>query len=110
MTMPDGLPLAGFVVCYKGLIEIGERVLRPLRSPLADEIGPSPYTLAQQLVDAFYPPDLQECLKPNFLTEISDATIDTMLVWSANRPSPLCHVVIEHTILEFRGMHRPSRG
>jgi hypothetical protein len=98
MTMPDGLPLAGFVVCYKGLIEIGERVLRPLRSPLADEIGPSPYTVAQQLVDAFYPPDLQECWKPNFLTEISDATIDTMLVWSANRPSPLCHVVIEHTL------------
>ena len=66
----------------------GERVLRPRRSfgsPLADEIGPIPYTVAQKLVDAFYPPDLQEYWKPSFLTEISDAAIDTMLVWSANR-------------------------
>jgi hypothetical protein len=79
----------------------GERVLRPRRSfgsPLADEIGPIPYTVAQKLVDAFYPPDLQEYWKPSFLTEISDAAIDTMLVWSANRSSPLCHVVIEHTL------------
>jgi hypothetical protein len=41
---------------------------------------------------------LQEYWKPSFLTEISDAAIDTMLVWSANRSSPLCHVVIEHTL------------
>jgi hypothetical protein len=81
--MPDGLPVAAIVVCYNGLIEKGERVLRPLRSlgsPLVDEIGPSPYTVAQQLVDAFYPPDLQECWKPNFLPENSDATIDGDLV------------------------------
>jgi hypothetical protein len=30
--------------------------------------------------------------------EISDAAIDTMATWCAHRPSPLCHVVIEHTL------------
>jgi hypothetical protein len=101
MTMPDSLPVAGIVVCYNGPIAHGERVPRPLRSfgsPLADEIGPMPYTAAQKLVDAFYPPGLQEFWNSSFLTEISDAVIDTMLAWSANRPSPLCHVVIEHTL------------
>ena len=101
MTTPNGLPVAAIVVCYNRLIEKGEQVLRPLRSfgsLLADEIGPSTYTVAQKLVDAFYPPDLQEYWKSSFLTEVSDAALDTMLVWSVHRPSSLCHVVIEHTL------------
>jgi FAD/FMN-containing dehydrogenase len=62
MTIPDGLPVAGIIVCYNGPIEKRERVLQPLRSfrsPVADEIDPSPYTVAQKLVDAFYRPGLQ---------------------------------------------------
>jgi FAD binding domain/Berberine and berberine like len=101
LTMPDGTPAAGVVVCYHGPLDEGERVLKPLRafgSPLADQIGPMPYTAAQQLVDAFYPPGLQEYWKSSFLTEISDAAIDTMIAHCAHRPSPLCHVVIEHTL------------
>jgi hypothetical protein len=61
MSMPDGIPGAGIVVCYNGPIE--QWVLQTLRSfgsPLADEIGPMPYTAAQKLVDAFPPPGLQE--------------------------------------------------
>ena len=101
MSMPDGLPVVGIVVCYHGPIERGERLLQPLRSfgsPLIDEIGPMSYTMAQKLIDDFYPPGLQEYWKSSFLTEISDAAVDTMLSWSANRPSPLCHVVLEHTL------------
>jgi hypothetical protein len=101
LTMPDGTPAAGVVVCYHGPLDEGERVLKPLRafgSPLADQIGPMPYTAAQQLVDAFYPPGLQEYWKSSFLTEISDAAIDTMIAHCAHPPSPLCHVVIEHTL------------
>jgi len=101
LTMPDGTPVAGVVVCYHGPHQEGERVLKPLRafgSPLADQIGPMPYTAAQQLVDTFYPPGLQEYWKSSFLTEMSDAAIDTMIAHMAHRPSPLCHVVIEHTL------------
>jgi hypothetical protein len=56
-----------------------------------------PYTGAQQLVDAFYPPGIQEYWKSSFLTEISDEAIDTMVAHCAHRPSPLCRVVLEHT-------------
>jgi FAD binding domain/Berberine and berberine like len=101
MTLPDGMPVAGVVVCCNGSIETGERLLQPLRSfgsPLADQISPMPYTAAQKLADAFYPSGLQEYWKSSFLTEISDAVIDTMVACCAYRPSPLCHVVIEHTL------------
>jgi hypothetical protein len=100
MAMPDGTPVAGVVVCYNGSISEGERVLKPLRafrSPLVDQISPMPYTGAQQLVDAFYPPGIQEYCKSSFLTEISDEAIDTMVAHCAHRPSPLCRVVLEHT-------------
>jgi hypothetical protein len=101
MTMPEGIPAVGIVVCYNGTTAQGERLLRPLRAfgpPLVDEIGPMSYPEAQKLLDAFYPPRLQEYWKSSFLTEISDAAIDTMLAWSERWPTPLCHIVIEHTL------------
>jgi FAD/FMN-containing dehydrogenase len=100
-TMPDGTPVAAIPVCYNGPIAEGEGVLRPLRAfgaPLADQIGPMPYTAAQKLVDAFYPSGLQVYFKASFLKAISDAAIDTMVAYCAKRPSPLCHLVIEHTL------------
>jgi FAD/FMN-containing dehydrogenase len=101
ITLPDGTPVTGIVVCYNGPLEAGERVLQPLRAfgtPLADQIGIMPYTAAQKLVDAFYPPGLQQYWKASFLREISDAAIDTIVTYCAQRPSPICHVVIEHTL------------
>ena len=101
ITLPDGTPVVGIVVCYSGPLEAGERVLQPLRAfgtPLADQIGIMPYTAAQKLVDAFYPPGLQQYWKASFLQELSEAAIDTMVAYCAQRPSPLCHVVIEHTL------------
>jgi hypothetical protein len=101
VTMPEGTPVAAIPVCYNGPIAEGERVLKPLRafgSPLVDQIGPMPYTAAQQLIDAFYPPGLQQYWKSSFLREISDAAIDTIVACCAHRPSPMCHAVIEHTL------------
>ncbi len=101
VTLPDGIPVAAIPVCYNGPIEEGERILKPLRAfgpPLADQIGPIPYTAAQQLIDAFYPPGLQQYWKSSFLQEISDGAIATMVTYCANRPSPMCHAVIEHTL------------
>jgi FAD/FMN-containing dehydrogenase len=101
ITLPDGTPVVGIVVCYSGPLEAGEGVLHPLRAfgtPLADQIGIMPYTAAQKLVDAFYPPGLQQYWKASFLQEISDAAIDTIVASCTHRPSPICHVVIEHTL------------
>jgi len=102
ITMPDGTPVVGMVLCYTGdASEEGERLLRPLKTftPIVmDTIGPTAYTSAQRLVDDFYPKGLQNYWKSSFLGEISDGVIDTIVRFCANRPSPMCHGLIEHQL------------
>jgi hypothetical protein len=101
ITMPDGTPVVGMVVCYTGPIQDGERILKPLKtfSPLLmDSIGTMPYTSAQKLVDDFYPKGLQNYWKSSFIEEISDEVIDIIAHYCANCPSPMCHGLIEHQL------------
>ncbi len=101
ISLPDGTPVAGIVLCYSGPLAEGERLLKPLRTfgpPLIDQIGPIPYTAAQQLIDGFYPSGLQNYWKSSFLNKISDEAIDTMVDFCSRRPSPMCHGLIEHQL------------
>jgi FAD/FMN-containing dehydrogenase len=101
ISLPDGTPVVGIVLCYSGPLAEGERLVKPLRAfgpPLMDQIGPIPYTAAQQLIDAFYPSGLQNYWKSNFLKSISDEAIDTMVAYCAERPTPMCHGLIEHQL------------
>jgi FAD/FMN-containing dehydrogenase len=96
-TLPTGEPVALLRVCYNGPIEEGERVLRPLRalgSPLADHIRPMAYTALQSMYDAGAPPGSHAYWKSNFLAEISDEAIDTMVAHCATRPSPQCGMAL----------------
>ena len=99
ISLPDGTPVVGVVVCYSGSLQDGEQLLKPLRSlssPLIDQISVMPYTAAQQLIDAFYPSGLQNYWKSSFLKKISDEAIDTMVSYCSRRPSSMCHGLIEH--------------
>ncbi len=101
VTFPDGTPVVAMVVCYNGTSEKGERVLKPLRtigSPLMDQVSSMPYASAQQLIDGFYPPGLQNYWKSSFLKNVSDEAIDTMVAHCAERPAPTCHGLIEHQL------------
>jgi FAD/FMN-containing dehydrogenase len=101
ISLPDGTPVAGVVLCYTGPLAEGERLLKPLRTfgpPLIDQIGPMPYAAAQQLIDGFYPWGLQNYWKSSFLKQISDEAIDTMVDFCSRRPSPMCHGLIEHQL------------
>ena len=97
-SSPEGAPVAAVAVCYNGTPEAGERALRPLRSfgsPLVDGISAMPYTGAQTMLDAAYPPGLFNYWKSSFLSELSDAAIDVMVALCAERPTPICHMAIE---------------
>jgi FAD/FMN-containing dehydrogenase len=97
-TSPAGDPVAIIRVCYNGAIEAGQRVLRPLRAfgpPLADHIGPMAYTALQSLYDAGYPPGVHAYWKSNFLKDLSDDAIDTMVAHCATRPSPRCGMALD---------------
>jgi len=101
ITLPDGTPVIGIPLCYNGPIAEGERVVKPLRTfrpLLIDQIGPMPYTSAQQLIDGFYPSGLHNYWKSSFLKEVSGGVIDTMVSYCAKRPTPMCHGLIEHQL------------
>jgi FAD/FMN-containing dehydrogenase len=101
ITLPDGTPIVGMNICYNGPIAVGEKVVRPLRSagsPVLDQVGPIPYTAAQQLLDTFYPSGLRSYWKSSFLKEISDGTLETMVAYCGRRPTPICHGIIEHQL------------
>lgn len=101
ISLPDGAPVVGIVLCHSGTLADGERIVKPLRTfgpRLIDQIDPIPYTAAQQLIDGFYPPGLQNYWKSNFLRTIIDEVIDTMVAYCARRPSPICHGLIEHQL------------
>ena len=99
LTSPEGEPVVALVVCYHGLLEEGERVLKPLRAfgpPLADEIRPMPYTALQGLVEAAFPPGLQNYWKSNFLQALSDDAIDVLAERFAMSPASTSFLVLEH--------------
>lgn len=101
ISLPDGTPVVGIVLCHNGALADGERLVKPLRAfgPLVmDQIGQMPYTAAQKLIDGFYPPGLLSYWKSSFLNTISDEVIDIMVAYCADRPTPICHGLIEHEL------------
>jgi FAD/FMN-containing dehydrogenase len=101
ITMPDGTPVVGLVICYSGPIAVGESVMQRLRSvgpTLMDTVAPVPYTAPQKLVDGFYPKGLQNYWKSSLMLQVSDEAIDIMARFCADRPGPMCHGLIEHQL------------
>src|SRR5829696_8633157 len=99
VTSPDGQPVVGFIICYSGSLERGEEIIRPLRefgSPVADMAGPMPYTAIQALGGDLYPHGRWNYWKSNFVQELSDKAIDTMIEQFSAAPSPFCVAAFEH--------------
>ena len=83
-------------VCWSGDLDEGERVLWPLRSfgePLADLVGPMPYTVLQS-ADA--PSGLQNYWKSSYLDALTDEAIDTAVAHASGMTSPLSSCYFEH--------------
>ena len=77
-------------VCYVGDLDEGERVLAPLRSfgePLADVVGPMPYTALQTMFDQSYPEGRRNYWKSHFFEDLGDEAID-FVVEHASRMAP----------------------
>ncbi len=99
MTSPDGIPEVALVGCYSGDLEQGEAVLKPLRefgSPVADLIGPIPYTQMQTLLDAAAPHGNRYYWKSNFMEDLSGEAIDVIISNSDSMTSPFSLVLLEY--------------
>ncbi len=98
---PDGsgTKVAALVTCHCGSLADGERAMRPLKqfgSPVLDAVGPMPYVQLNGMLDAAYPKGALNYWKSNFLAELSDAAIDTMIACFARCPTPMGQLLLEH--------------
>jgi FAD binding domain/Berberine and berberine like len=94
-----GTPVVAAVGCYAGSPDEGEKVaagLRELGTPIADLLGPMPYTMLQGLLDPFYGPGARNYFKAGYLSELSDAVIEQILTFHASRPSPVSEIHVQH--------------
>ena len=101
--LPDeahGSLVVGIAACYAGGLEDGERALQPLREfgrPVADLVGPMPYTALQSMFDASYPGgSLQYYWKSNYLDELSDELIEIIVDFARRKTSPFSNFYFEH--------------
>jgi FAD/FMN-containing dehydrogenase len=98
LTGPDGAKILAVVTCYCGPPEQGERVLRPLRQfgpPAADQIATIPYVQLQGLLEAGFPPGLQNYWKSSFLSGLSDEAIAVAIEAFRRIPSPSSAIAFE---------------
>jgi len=97
LTAPQGMPVAALLLGYNGSIEEGEKVLGPARrfgSPIADLVGPVPYSARQTMLDA---PNAEHGLhrywRSAFTEQISDGLIDALVEGAARFTSPLSALI-----------------
>src|SRR5262249_17823248 len=100
-TAPDGsgAKIVGIVGAHCGSIEAGEAALRPIKQfgpPVLDAYGPMPYTALNSMMDGAFPKGALNYWKAQFLTELSDAAIKTLIEAFAAAPSPMSMIVLEH--------------
>jgi FAD/FMN-containing dehydrogenase len=98
---PDGsgTKLAAMIACHAGALADGETALRPIKrfgSPVLDVIQPSTYEATNTMLDDGFPAGALNYWKSSFLSELSDAAIDTMIARFASCPSPMSSLLVEH--------------
>jgi hypothetical protein len=93
----QGQPVVGVVYCYVGPPEDGEAAARPLRefgSPVVDLIQPMPYTALQQMLDAGNPHGIREYFKVDWLGELPDEAIETVVAQGERLPAPFGQLIL----------------
>ena len=98
---PDGsgAKLVGVVAAHCGSLQDGEAAVAPLKKfgpPVMDAMGPIPYSAQNALLDGAFPKGALNYWKGQFITELSDECIRTLIQQYDAAPSPMCQIVLEH--------------
>jgi FAD/FMN-containing dehydrogenase len=101
LTAPDGSgnKLVAMLAAHCGPLAQGEAAVKPIKAfgpPVMDAMGPISYCQQNGLLDPSLPKGALNYWKSHFLTELSDACIDTMVETFAACPSPMSQLVLEH--------------
>jgi len=92
-----GQPAVGMVICWAGDLDEGERFLAPVRAfgpPAVDLVAPMPYVAVQQLIAAANPRGLRNYWTADFLGELPDEAIDTLVAHGTQPISPFSQVLL----------------
>jgi FAD/FMN-containing dehydrogenase len=96
---PEGAQIAVIIVCHCGRLAEAETVLQPIKkfgTPILDSIGPTSYEETNKMLDAGFPRGALNYWKSNFMSELSDQAIDTLISQFASCPSPMSGLLLEH--------------
>jgi len=101
--VPDemvGTPVFGLIVMWAGDADEGAEALAGLRAlgnPIADLVGPMPYTAFQAIVDDFNPSWWRNYHRGEHLAGLPDGAIDAFVSGGAQRLSPMTQAVLFRT-------------
>jgi FAD/FMN-containing dehydrogenase len=101
LSAPDGsgAKLVGIVAAHCGSLADGEKAVAPIKAfgpPVMDAMGPLPYSVQNTLLDGAFPKGALNYWKANFLADLSDAAIGTLIERFEACPSPLSQIILEH--------------
>jgi FAD/FMN-containing dehydrogenase len=94
-----GQAVVAILGVYAGPVEDGERAAQPLRTlaePVADLMGPMPYTAMQSLLDPLWPAGAQNYFTSALLDRLDDDAIDTLLAQHAAGQAPVRELHLHH--------------
>jgi hypothetical protein len=86
-----GKEILALAMCYAGDIAEGERIARPLREfgkPIADIVGPMPYTAWQTVLDPLLTPGARNYWKSHDFAALSDGLSDVLVDFARRIPDP----------------------
>jgi FAD/FMN-containing dehydrogenase len=96
---PEGFKVAGIIAAHCGRLDDGAEFVLPIKafgSPAMDAMGPIPYTVLNGLIDGAFPKGALNYWRAQFMNELTDEAIRTLIACYDKAPSPLCDLVLEH--------------
>ncbi|WP_022886981.1 FAD-binding oxidoreductase [Glaciibacter superstes] len=91
-TELHGQPVVAIVSCYAGLVDEGEKLLKPLKefgTPILDLCQPKPFVDHQGMFDPSYPHGWWYYVRSCDVAELSDEVIDITVDYASRIVSPL---------------------
>ena len=95
-----GKRFIGLFTMHCGPVEVGEKILKPLRElgkPLIDMSTPIPWTVLQTMFDPFFPKGQQlYYFKSTYVDILNDEAFDTIIKKASNPPQPMILIALWH--------------
>jgi FAD/FMN-containing dehydrogenase len=97
---PDGsgAKVVGIGACHSGSVQEGEAAVQPVKAlgtPVMDLMGPVSYCQLNTMMDGLFPTGALNYWKSSFVSDLSDAAIDTIIERFQEVPSPMSMLFLE---------------